>query len=78
MKKDNTGEHRHAAPALQLIPIVIRLQAKAIMGYHQEALPLHFPQFIRQGAAVNAQVIRQLLAVKRDRKGVAAAMRRLK
>ncbi len=48
------------------------------MGYHQEALPLHFPQFIRQGAAVNAQVIRQLLAVKRDRKGLAAAMRRLK
>ena len=42
-----------------------------------QALPLHFAQFIGQGAAVYIEVIGQLLAVEGDGKAAAAAANRL-
>ena len=42
-------------------------QPKPVLLYLQKPLPLHFAELIGQGTAVYSQIIRQLLAVKRNR-----------
>lgn len=44
----------------------IFLQAKMIFIHRQEAVLLHFTQFVGKSTAIDAQVIRQLLPVERN------------
>lgn len=58
----------------EIFPLLIKHLSEAVVGIHpkdremaavhcQQAVPLHFAQFIGHGAAVHAEVVRQLLAV---------------
>lgn len=58
--------------------IMAAKQLKAVAVDTEQAVLLHLAQLVGQRTAVDIQIIRKLLAVKRDGEAAAAAARRLK
>ena len=60
-----------------LLLLFFFLQDKMVFIYLKQPVALHFSQFIGQGAAIYAEIIRQLLTVKGDREVRALGLRSL-
>lgn len=58
--------------------IMAAKQFKAVAVNTEQAVLLHLAQLVGQRTAVDIQIIRKLLTVKRDGEAAAAAARRLK
>ena len=68
------GAYRFFA-CVRLQHILAAKQFKIVSVNVEQAVFLHFTQFIGEGAAIDAEIICQLLTVERNGKAAAAAVR---